>query len=176
MDGHRPGETHVRELVCADVSNILLDEARVHLATHPNVRFLCTRGFTLDALDAGAFDLVYALGVFSFFDPNQALALLDEVCRVLAPAGMSAVNFFSIDQPPWAAHAVSEARRLARRRIFHAGVARPYTAEQIVTWHAAVGLRVVDQQRGNEVPGGPRVPCLFIAARDAGPGAKAQEQ
>ena len=29
---------HVRELVCADVSNILLDEARTHLATHPNVR------------------------------------------------------------------------------------------------------------------------------------------
>jgi ubiquinone/menaquinone biosynthesis C-methylase UbiE len=135
----------VRELVCTDVSRIMLKEARENLSAFPNVRFGRTRGVTLPRFEDQSFDLVYAQGLFTTLETNLALGLLDEVRRVLRTGGLAVLNFFTpLDRPDWA----NEQLEYIRRSVGggRSGTAkRTYAACQVEKMYAVVGLRVVDR-------------------------------
>jgi SAM-dependent methyltransferase len=134
----------VRELVCSDISRFMLREARRNLAELPNVRFAQTRGYWLSGLPDAAFDVVYAHGVFGFFDLLPTLAMLDETRRVLGEGGTSIISFFTMDWPAWVADELDIVRGSATRGSFGARAAKPFTEGQIRALHQAVGLEVVD--------------------------------
>src|SRR5437763_5408458 len=85
----------VGELVCTDPSRAMVAEARENLAMFANVRVAATDGFALSEFTDGAFGIVFAQGVLGDLDPNQLLALLDEVRRVLRRGGVCVFNFFT---------------------------------------------------------------------------------
>ena len=155
----------VRELVCTDASRALLREARANLAGSRNVRFVRKRDYTLREFADASFDLCFAQGVFSYIDPNPALALLSETQRVLRPGGACVFNFFTIDRPAWAAEARDDALSSARRGRFGASHPRAYSEAQIAALYEAAGLRVRtmvydgDDER--------RIPCVVIGEPDA---------
>ena len=150
----------VRELVCSDVSTTMLWEARENLAHYGNVHFVRTRGFTLDAFASAEFDLVYAQGVFSYLDSNQALSLLDEVRRVLKEGGTAVLNFYTpLERPGWAADHLTYVRASARRGRFGAGQ-RVYAVCQLEQMFAAVGLRVVNRDYYGDTRH--KAPCVVI--------------
>ncbi len=135
----------VKHLTCADASAVLLGEARENLAHLDNVQFVHTDGYTLASLEDAAYDLVYAQGVFSYLDPIAAVALLDEVRRVLRPGGLSVVNLYTIDNPVGAEQALESVRGAARRHRFSGSHPRPYVNAQARGMHELVGLEVVDE-------------------------------
>jgi SAM-dependent methyltransferase len=144
----------VGELVCTDVSRIMLDEARENLAQHGNITFLQTGGHQLLQFGDHEFDVVYSHDVFEFFDGNPALALLEEVGRVLRPAGTAVISFYALDSPVWA----HEQLRIARRSAGHQSVAqvRPYAIAQMEMLFRLAGLEVVEHHTGGVIrPGGP---------------------
>lgn len=154
---------HVRRLVCCDVSRTMLAEARRNLSSFANVELVRTRGFTLASMPNGAFDLVYAQGVFPYFDPLQALALLAEVARVLRPAGLSIVNFYTIDDPDDAVVARSDALRSAARGSFTAYSPRPYTRGYLRALYRAAGLDVCEIRTPDAAMAAARVPAIVLA-------------
>ena len=125
----------------------------------PPKSFVHTRGITLEPLDGESFDLVYAQGVFSYIEPMKAVALLDEVRRVLRPDGRLVVNVFVIDAVAswWQERVVAEARRSAERHRFHAKTPRPYSSGYFSELLDIAGLRVVQSTEG--------CPWLFVAER-----------
>lgn len=159
---------HVRELVCGDVSKTMIREARGNLSAYSNVRFVRTRGFTLDGFEDETFDLAYAQGVFSYFELAPALALLAEVRRVLVAGGTFVVNFFTIDGGARAKQATQQALRGARRGRFSGSVPRPYATAQVEAMLAAAGLEVVDRVEAGE--GDEELPSVFVVERPPSPG------
>ena len=155
-----------RELVCTDVSATLLDEARENLATHGNVRYVRTHGFRLPQFGDDAFDLVFSHDVFEFFDGNPALALLEEVARVLRPGGVAVVSFYTFENPFWAHEQLDIARRAAEHRS--SAEIRPYTTGQMEALFRLGGLRVTERHLGGEIRnGGPsREEALAAEAPD----------
>ncbi len=152
---------HVRDVVCTDVSVTMLREARGNLAQFNNVRFVRTQGFTLAAVPSAAFDLVYAQGVFSYLDSNQALSLLGEVRRVLKGDGTAVLNFFTpIERPAWAAEHLAAVRASAKRGRFGA-IPRVYTVCQLERMLTTVGLRVVQRDYYGNPPH--TAPCVVVA-------------
>ena len=140
----------VRDLVCSDVSRVMLEEARENLSAHPNVRYAVTRGFTLDGFADAMFDVVYSHDVFEFFDGNSALALLDETRRVLRPGGACVISFYTMENPGWASEQLSIARRAARSGTSALRV-RPWTLPQMEAMFKVVGLDVVERYFGGPV-------------------------
>lgn len=134
----------VKELVCTDISRVMVREARTNLARLDNVRVQRTSGYWLDGLEDSRFDLVFSHAVFVFFDLYPAIAMLDAVRRVLHPGGTSVIGFMTMDRPQWQVEAVETARRSARRGTFGARCVRPYTQEQVRAMHRAVGLEVLE--------------------------------
>jgi ubiquinone/menaquinone biosynthesis C-methylase UbiE len=134
----------VRRLVCADVSRLMINRARTHLADHSNIDYRLVGGRSLGGLATATFDVVYAHAVFTLFDLVPALGLLDEVCRVLRPGGAAVISFKTIDRPLWAAQALTDTR-LAMRRGRGAGRFRPYTTGQLEAMFELVGMPVVDR-------------------------------
>jgi len=143
----------VGELVCSDLSEVLLAEARRALAGQANVTFLRTRGLELESLPDQSFDVVYAHDVFVTFDQNQLLAMLDESLRVLRPGGACVASFYTIDRPEWAREQLSLVRRGRRWGDFGASYPRPYTAGHVNALFEAAGLRAVDGHYGPYTPG-----------------------
>jgi ubiquinone/menaquinone biosynthesis C-methylase UbiE len=135
---------HVRRVVCADVSRFMIDTARTQLVEHSNVDFRLVDGRTLSAFPAATFDVIYSHAVFYLFDLVPALGLIDEMRRVLRPGGMAVISFRTIDQPLWAAQALTDSR-VVLRRGHGAGHFRPYTSAQLTEMFALVGLPVVDR-------------------------------
>ena len=70
---------------------------------------------------------------------------MDEMRRVLRPEGTAVITFRTIDQPLWAAQALTDSR-VAMRRGHGAGHFRPYTSAQLTEMFALVGLPVVDRR------------------------------
>lgn len=132
----------VKELLCTDVSRVMVREARTNLASFDNVRVQRTSGFWLEGVARHRFDLVYSHAVFVFFDLYPAIAMLDAVRRVLRPGGTSVIGFLTMDRAEWKAEAVEIARRSARRGAFGARSVRPYTQAQVLAMHQAAGLEV----------------------------------
>lgn len=151
----------VRHLTCADVSRVLIGEARVNLAGLDNVDFLRTDGYTLSPLRDGRFDAVYAQGVFSHLDPTAAVGLLDEARRVTRPGGLSIINFFTIDHPAGAEDALRAARLAGQRRRVSGSAPKPYANAQVRAMHALVGLDLVEMV---ETSASGRESTIFVAA------------
>ena len=134
----------VRHLVAADVSQVLLDEARTNLAAVDNVRFIQTAGFTLSEFPDASFDAVYSHDVFVQFELNETLAMLDSARRVLRGRGICVVSFVTIDRPAWSKRQLEVVRAAARLGRFGRTVRRPYTAAQIEALYRAAGFDVID--------------------------------
>ena len=141
---------HVRELICADVSELILREARATLAGCDNVGFARVTGLGLRNFDDASFDLVFAHDVLINFDPNQALATLEAARRVLRGGGRCVTSYYTIDRPAWALEQVELVRKAGRSNRFGATLPRPYTSEQIDAWHTAVGMSVIDHCYGDQ--------------------------
>lgn len=154
----------VREVVVQDVSKVLLAEAEKNLAGLPNVDYVCTKGFDLGDLADASFDLVFAQGVFSYFELNPALAMFSEVRRVLVDGGRFVFNVFTIDKPEWADDALEDIRTTMRRGRPRAGLYRVYTEGQLETMCAAAGLDVTDRRyEGEDLYPGGHLACVLTA-------------
>ena len=132
----------VAEVTCVDISPLLLAEARHALSDFPNVKFVQTRGTSLVGIDDEYVDLVFAQGVFSYLDPNPALAILDEIHRVLADGGRVLFNAYTIDRPEWAQRALTQVRESAKRGRFGGTHYRAYTESQLGALCAAAGFEI----------------------------------
>jgi SAM-dependent methyltransferase len=143
----------------------MLREARANLEAFGNVRFMRTRGFTLEGFSSGEFDLVFGRGVFPSLDMNPALALLDECARVLRPGGRFAADFYTVDPPGAMRHQVQAVREAARRRRFTAGEMRPYSEAQIRTLCEGVGLGEVAIAYSASVAHYGRAPYMVLAGK-----------
>src|SRR5205807_1056826 len=100
---------------------------------------------TLAGLPTATFDVVYAHAVFFLFDLVPALGLFDEIRRILRPGGAAVISFRTIDQPVWAAQALTDSR-IAMRRGHGAGRFRPYTTAQLEAMLDLVGMPAVDRR------------------------------
>lgn len=156
----------VQELVCCDVSRVMLDEAAANLADHANVRFHQTEGYWLDGLADASFDVVYAHAVFFHFDLYPAIAMLDATRRVLRDGGTFVIDFLTIDRDDWATETVQMARRYAARGTFGARASRPYTTGQIRAMCDAVALDVTEC--GYEDVADMRLPLMITGTTSAG--------
>lgn len=154
----------VRELVCSDVSPVMVREAAENLAEFPHASTLLTQGFTLEPLPDGSFDLAYAQGVLPYLEVNQGLALLDELHRVVRPGGTLVVNAFTIDRPEWARQQLEAVRVSASRGRFTAGLFRSYAEAQVRAMVTLAGFDVVDGSYGEE-PGPRRLPYIVVGVR-----------
>src|SRR5207253_3179409 len=97
------------------VSRVMIGQARTQLVDHSNIEFRLVDGRTLNAFPASTFDVIYAHAVFYLFDLVPALGLMDEMRRVLRPEGTAVITFRTIDQPLWAAQALTDSRVAMRR-------------------------------------------------------------
>jgi ubiquinone/menaquinone biosynthesis C-methylase UbiE len=134
----------VRQLVCADISRLMINSARGHLAAHPNVEYRLVHERSLNGIPAATFDVVYAHAVFYLFDLVPALQHLDEIRRVLRPGGIAMISFRTIDRSPSADQALADARGSMRRGL-GAGTFRPYITAQLEAMFELVGMPVVDR-------------------------------
>ena len=133
---------HVRHVVCADVSRLMINRARANLAAHSNIDYRLVGGRRLGGFPAATFDVVYAHAVFFLFDLVPALGILDEVCRILRSGGVAVISFKTIDRPLWAAQALTETRSVMHQGR-GAGRFRPYTTAQLEAMFELVGMPVV---------------------------------
>jgi SAM-dependent methyltransferase len=154
----------VAEVVVSDISPTMVAEAAENLASFGNVQTHLARGFTLEPLAAGSFDLVFAQGVLPYLDVNEGLALLDEMARVTKPGGTVIVNAFTFDRPEWAEAQVEAVRMSARRGRFTAGLFRSYVESQVEAMVRAVGYELVETGYGDD-PAEKRLPYVVVGTR-----------
>ena len=111
-----------RSVLGLDVSAGMVAEARRRCADLPNLRFEQTDGQGLDALPAGAFDLVLAIDSFPYIvQAGTADRYAADAARVLRPSGALAVLNLSYRDDP--AADIADAGRLAAANGFTLGVA-----------------------------------------------------
>ncbi|MHB1569651.1 MAG: class I SAM-dependent methyltransferase [Solirubrobacteraceae bacterium] len=154
----------VRELVCTDVSPMMIAEARDNLRSFANVRAQTTDGFTLSEFGDGAYDVVFGQGVLGYLPPNQLLGLLGEVARVLRPGGVSVFNFSCVDDPQQAREHLATVIRAARARRLHGAIDEAYTRRYLEDLHELAGLPA---QPGEPARAGERV--VIIGRRGGQP-------
>lgn len=157
----------VRELVCSDISGVMIKEASVNLAQFSNVQCVQSSGYWLDAFPDASFDLVYSHAVFGFFDLYPIVAMLDATRRVLRHGGTCVIGFLDMEGPRHADELVQLARGYARLGVFGARAVRRYTESQIRAMCTAVGLDVVDAGYGSSAVPDQR-PHLLVTARAVG--------
>jgi ubiquinone/menaquinone biosynthesis C-methylase UbiE len=135
----------VAELLCSDISDLMVAEARSALRGHENVSFVVANAIGLPGLADESFDAVYAHDVLVNLDPNEILAALDSGRRVLKGGGSLVASFFTIDRPEWAQRQLGRARKAAQQGRFTTSLPRPYTAGQVDAWFEVAGLSIVDR-------------------------------
>ena len=143
----------VRELVCTDVSPMMIAEARDNLRPFTNARAQTTDGYTLSEFPDAVYDVVFGQGVLGYLPPNQLLGLLSEVARVLRPGGISLFNFSCVDDPERAGEHLATVMRAARRRRLHGAIDEAYTRRYLEDLHQLAGLA---PERGEPASGGER--------------------
>jgi ubiquinone/menaquinone biosynthesis C-methylase UbiE len=154
----------VARVTGADVSEVLLAEARENFADVPNVDFVRTSRYSLSPLEDASFDLVFSAGVLSYLDPIAVIAILDEVGRVLKPGGLSVINFRTIDLPAGREYALQTARAAERTERVGGSAAKPYLNAQVKAMHSLVGLEIVEMVQPAKIGDGQST--IFIAARN----------
>jgi ubiquinone/menaquinone biosynthesis C-methylase UbiE len=142
----------VREVVCSDVSPVMVADASENLEEFPNASVFLARGYTLEPLPDRSFDVAFAQGVLSYLEVNQGLALLDELWRVVRPGGTVVVNAFTMDRPGWRAEQLEAVRLAAKRGRFTAGLYRSYSEAQVRAMVETAGFEVVEYGYGDEDP------------------------
>lgn len=80
-------------LVCTDILDDALDEARSNLAGFDRASFERTNGYDLSDFDDESFDFVYSFTTFFHFDWEVVVAYFLEIKRVLRPGGMCVLEF-----------------------------------------------------------------------------------
>lgn len=141
----------VSSLTVTDISRAMVNEARRNLIGYPNVTCQATDGFTLREFPDNSFDLVFGVNVMMFLTPNQLLAILAEVARVLRPGGYWIANYAVIDDPDVAQRHLKLVLDDARARRFRGGVESAYVLSEVTTLHTTAGFTIASPSPG-EVP------------------------
>jgi SAM-dependent methyltransferase len=134
----------VAHLICTDVSPTMVAEARRNLAGIENIEVSATDGFSLREYRDASFEVVLAAGVFGYIEIGPALAMFDEVRRVLGVGGVFAFNLALIDSPDQAGEAVRLAAIERDKRRFSGRVERPYCRAQIEALLNVAGLTMLE--------------------------------
>ena len=120
-----------RHLVVLDVSEAALASCRERLAAYPDVTFLHGDGRALAGVADASLDAVWSFDVFVHIAPLDLAAYLEEIARVLAPAGIAVVHH-------------SDGRNRGRLLSRH-GWRAPMSRELIASLARARGLAVQSQ-------------------------------
>jgi ubiquinone/menaquinone biosynthesis C-methylase UbiE len=134
----------VRDLVATDISKAMLAEAREAVADFPNTVCQLTDGYTLREFEDDSFDLVFAVGVMTFFAPNHLLGMLVEIARVLRKGGICVANYMLLDDPQLAHEHVGRVLEDARARRPRGGVEQAYMLDSVAALHRIAGLEVIE--------------------------------
>jgi len=87
---------HTRELWCFDISENMLDRARVALAGKSQARFVHIEGPGFPPELAGTFDFIYCFDVMVHFDLHMMWRYLSEFARLVRPGGRFLVHTANI--------------------------------------------------------------------------------
>lgn len=82
-----------KRLVCTDILDDALIEARKNLGDFDNVEFQKTNGYDLAEFAPSTFDCVYSFTAFFHFSFELVVAYFAEIKRVLKPEGTAIVEF-----------------------------------------------------------------------------------
>jgi len=85
--------SNCRKLVCTDILEEALCEAKNNLEQFDNIDFDVTNGYDLQKFSANQFDCVYSFTAFFHFDFELVVAYFAEIKRVLKPNGIAVIEF-----------------------------------------------------------------------------------
>ncbi len=86
----RPMSRHFKEIHGIDISDEMIERARVNLAGVPHAHVRHAEGSDLSAFPDGSIDFVYSYAVFQHIPSGEVVfGYLEEVARVLAPGGIA---------------------------------------------------------------------------------------
>jgi len=83
-------------LICADVSQEMLDRTRQRLGDARNVELLKVDGLDLAAIPDASVDFAFAVDVFMHLDPEDVYAYLRELGRILRPGRAATLHFANL--------------------------------------------------------------------------------
>lgn len=157
----------VAELHAADVSQVILDEAR---SVAPQVRYFTVTGFG-DSLPDDRYGAVASHDVFVHFELDECARYLFNVARTLRPKGLFVFSVYTLDDEAEYEEyrtEISNSERLTARRV------RRFPSETYEKLLDIFGFAVIDRRRSapGEYPrlslavaGGGETPHLNFAAR-----------
>ena len=138
----------VGHLTVTDISKAMVNEAREALSHFTNVTCEVTDGFTLREFVDQQFDVVYGVGIAPFMYPNQLLAILAEVARVLRPGGVCVTNYTVLDDPDVAQQHLERSLEDGRAKRARGGVEHAYLLDGVLAFHQIAGLTVLEPAPG----------------------------
>ena len=157
----------VSELHAADVSQVILDEAR---AVAPQVRYFTVTGFG-DSFVDDRYDAVASHDVFVHFELDECARYLYNIARTLRPKGVFVVSVYTLDSDAEYEEyrtEISNSTQLTARRV------RRFPAETYEKLFHIFGFEVIDRRRAEvgeyprlslAVVGGGETPHLNFVAR-----------
>jgi len=86
----------VKRLICADVSQKMLDRTRERLREHAHVETKKFNGLDFSGLQDASLDLVFSIDVFVHLDLEDIYCYLREIRRVLKPGCKTVLHFANI--------------------------------------------------------------------------------
>jgi SAM-dependent methyltransferase len=129
----RPLADHFDEVVGVDIAPTMIDLARRYHADRPSCRFEVNQAEDLARFPSATFDLVLSLIVLQHVPPATAVRYLRELCRLVTPGGVLAVQVPArpVDPAP-ALPLAPEAFRAGLRIVDPVPSARPGEAVAVV--------------------------------------------
>lgn len=128
------------ELHGVDISAEMLARARTRLASFDNVHLHQLCGPALPMIPADSLEFAFAMLVFHHIAKEDALLILREFARVLAPGSRFFANFPNLCSPLYTGvfEAYAEQRERAAHRV------RPYTEQEVRWLLERTGARIVE--------------------------------